>query len=77
MARHVYDGDNVNPIWSNAVNYAVGMLEDFTELTNLKFGNCTSCHRKGANLSGAGNDSLDRPTRIIGGGMGNVIIDRL
>jgi hypothetical protein len=51
MAGHVYDGDNVNSIWSNAVNYSVGMLEDFTELTNLKFGYRTSCHRKGANLS--------------------------
>ena len=47
----MYDRDNVNPIWSNAVNYSVGMVKDFTELTDLKFGNGASCHRKGANLS--------------------------
>ncbi len=47
----MYDRDNVNPIWSNVVNYSVGMVEDFTELTNLKFGNGASCPRKSNNLS--------------------------
>jgi len=36
---------------SNVVNYSVGMVEDFTELTNLKFGNGASCPRKSNNLS--------------------------
>lgn len=73
----MYDGDNVNSIWSNAVDYPVGMLEDFTELANLKFGNRASCHRKGANLLRAVSNSLNHPPRVIGGGLSDVIIDAL
>ena len=77
MAGHVYDGDNVNSIWSNAVDYSVGMLEDFTQLTNLKFGDRASGHRKGAYLWCAIGNSLNHPPRVIGGGLSDVVMNGL
>jgi len=32
------DCDNVDPIWSNAIDYSVRNLEDFPQLANLEFG---------------------------------------
>ncbi len=71
------DCDNVNPIRSNAVDYSVGMLKDFTQLANLKFGNDTSRQRKGFNLTRLAGKSLDHRPRVIDGGLGDVIMYRL
>jgi len=49
-ASHMNDCDNVDPIWSNAIDYSVRNLEDFPQLANLEFGNDTSRQGKGLNL---------------------------
>jgi hypothetical protein len=57
--------NNVNPIRPNAVDYSVGLLEDFAQLANLKFGNDASRQRKGFNLSRSVGKSLDHRPRVI------------
>ena len=74
MTGHVHNSDHVNSIRSNAINYAVRMLKDFSQLADAKLRNRAPGYWKSLNLSGTNNDSLDHSAGVVGGGLRNVIV---
>lgn len=70
----MHNGNHVNSIRSNAINYSVRMFKDFSQLAYVELGDRAPGHWESFNLSRAGNDFLDHSARVIGRGLGNVIV---